>query len=327
MSFDETNEIDTAAARSPLSFWQQFLVGVAIWPAVIFIGLMLPSVFSGSEDVPNYVLVLAFVVSVTAGKYLWRFFIKSPFRAGTVFGASSIFMLVCVALLAVGFASDDEIMARLSDHSESAKLLSGDEAAPEEARQLSGSVSALGLSTHRSAFETCIDELHRKSATGSMRSEALRILSKIAGPELAEDATQDVIISVCTKYERSKVRALRPYFFKSIHNTYSDLETATKSRWEYCEFDETQFPRCGQDYENAEMLNVVQAAMCRIDSRQAYVLRERADNARFKEIAAELGVSVANSRQLYVRGREALHDEVERLSGCRLFEKDRPLLK
>lgn len=324
MSDFEVAESDDTSEESPLNAFERFLIGIAIWPMVLLLGVGVPVSLLDTDQTFNKLGVFVlFMMSVGAGKRLWRFLVQGRFRAGVAFGVFGLLPTLVIgsalAAVAVGVSLNEASLDQLTSDTESVKLLESDEAETSAASASGSSPSALGLPNPSNSFAGCVDELHRQEAESrSMRNEALHILAREVGPELAEDAVQDVMLAVCEKYGEGKVRELRSYFFRSVSNVRSDLRKR-KSRWKYCELDERHIPRCQHVYKSTDQLRLVRAAMCRIDDRQAFVIRKRLDGYAHKEIADEYGISAANSRRIFMDGKKALEKEVRKLSNCNSF--------
>jgi DNA-directed RNA polymerase specialized sigma24 family protein len=312
-----------ADEQSPLTLLQRILLGVAMWPTLIAVGVGIPAPFLDPDTTLGKAgFIISMMLSLAAGKRLWRLLSKGAFRAGIVFGAfGTLSVLGIGAMVAtaglVAILSDGSA-DQLNDASESVALLESEVAETAEATSSSANLAALGLPSPTDSFATCIEELHRQRDEGSMRDEAWGILVREVGPELADEAVHDVMIAVCEKFGEGKVRELRSYFFKSVYFARSDLRNK-KTMWKFCELEEKHIPRCKPDYQGAEQLRLVRAAMCRIDSRQVYILRQRLDGVSHKDIASKLGISAANSRKILDRARDDLEEEVKNLSRCSPF--------
>jgi RNA polymerase sigma factor (sigma-70 family) len=298
-----------------LSPIQRGLLAITLWPMVYFVGLMPVECFESTSVHGWLGLLTLLAVSTAVGYLVWRFLKRGPFRSGTIVGFCAGFFLMLAMLMAL--LESGELVATFEDPGcwgpfEAATA----EVVPDESHLTFGIASVSSSASQKSAFELCIDELHRQSETQAMRTEAIQVLSRTVSPDLAEDAVHDVMIKVCLKFEDGEVRELRPYFFKSIKYAREDLKKK-RSRWRYCEYEEhvhQPWRPAPRQLTDEQHLQLVQAAMCRIDERQATVLRRHADGQSYQDIARALELSYDNVRQLHSRGIRSVRDELAKMN-------------
>ncbi|AWV88705.1 hypothetical protein [Bradymonas sediminis] len=308
---------------SPLSTFERFLLSATIWPTVLFMGWFICAFFWDADEWFDSVAgVAVFMVCISAGKRLRRFLVRGRLRAGIFIGAFGAWpgltigvgAAVVALTLAVGLSLDDDARREIGEILASAQIESEEAGVAEGAEfaQVSGQSGELPVWRHSSEhelFTSCVEELHQSQNARSMRNEAVDILKVSLGSELAEEAVQDVIIAVCIEASKGEMRELRSYFFRSIRNARSDLRKHM-SRWDYCQMEEKYLPPSTPNFEARDTLRFVQKDMCRLDSRQAYIIRERVNGVRFSTIAKELNITGANARQIHKRSVDGLRERV-----------------
>lgn len=297
MSMESTQEVREA---SPLSWLQLAVVGLLYWPPLVLLAMgSILLELSGHGESSFLGWLVFFLLYCCTAVWLWMKLLRGKFRAGFASGIMacvySLFFLVGFSLVGHGCgAGEDE-----PDHgaTQASGLLEGDNRSVE-------------------TFAECIEALHqRQRGSSSMRQEALYELQKEKrwSPDLVENAVQDVMIAVCEKVDEGRVRELRPYFFKAVKYQQHKI-WRVESRWDYCELEEFR-PSAGQwrEDEAREQVRLMQAAMCRIDDRYAQAIRQKAMGDSHGEIASQMGISEAQSRQFVSRGRRALAAEMAKL--------------
>ncbi|MBA2664112.1 MAG: sigma-70 family RNA polymerase sigma factor [Bradymonadaceae bacterium] len=315
-STDETPAPESAAPENVApenapSGWQLFALAAVYWPTIL-VGFLASSYVLVSASTWGLLWIVLLGGTLWKGTmWGWRTLAVERFRTGVLVGLLSWFYGPVYAALALSAAVG--VMGAPDDTPLLEKAKTFLELVAESADEQAPSVASAGPESQGSDFNACIDALHQHSDTRSMRAEAIAVLKKDLAPELAEDTVHDVMIDVCLRYEAGRVRELRHYFFKSLDNARKDVHKKN-SRWRYCEFDERDLPPDRQPtFDEEAHLQLVQAAMCRIDSRQAHVLRRHADGKSYRTIASELSTSETNARQLHRRGKIAVRNEVKNL--------------
>ncbi len=300
-----------------LTFFQRFLLAVNLWLAVAVFAFLVTIERFTADSLRQWIWGIALLIGcVVLGRGLWSFFSRGRFRAGmaVVFfflfnvGVAAVFGLaILVAVL-----EDDALVEQFKTEVRWALLEHG-ASAQDESHLNFGVQSAGGRIDNLSGFETCMDELDRRDDT--MRGEAIKLLGYTVGKYLAEDVVDDVMITVCLRFADGKVEVLRPYFFKSISNARKDLKKKEHEKIGYCELEKATYPKWSDPrITQKEQLQLVQAAMCRIDSRQALVLRRRKDGDSDRRIALDLGIKQGYVRKLHELGVKAVREEIESMT-------------
>lgn len=304
-------------SQSVLTFFQRLLLGVNLWLAVAAIAFFITFDRFSADAVWQWILGLMLLAGMWRfGRWLWRLLNHGRFRAGMAVAFFFTFNVVVgsfVGLAVVGaILEDEELVERIQTEVRWA-LLEREASNQDESHLVFGVQSVHGVLNDKRAFETCMETLNQKQ--DSMRNEAIRILGYYVGKFHAEDAVDDLMITVCMKFEDGKVEELRPYFFKSVSNARKDLRRKNKYYERYCILEKATSPKWNDPgITPGEEAELVRVAMCRIDKRQALVLRKRKHGENDRSIALELGIRQDYVRKLHELGIKSLRDEIEILS-------------
>jgi len=295
---------------SPLSTFERFLLSATIWPTVLFMGWFICAFFWDADEWFDSVAgVAVFMVCISAGKRLRRFLVRGRLRAGIFIGAFGAWPGLTIGVvaaavgltLAVGLSLDDDARREIGEILASAQIESQEAELTEEASSAPsapGSFQVVRSTSEHRAFTSCIEEIYRARTPRSMFEEAVHQLSPSYSPAFAEDAAQEVVISVCIAESKKKRRNLREYFFKSVYNKRSDRRKKN-AKWKYCQFDDTRVSPYEDDYESRETLRIVHKNLCNMDDRKAYIVRARLKNVSDERIARDLGITRAYVRKLH----------------------------
>ncbi len=327
------SDVDVSAAvesvperKTVLTFFQRLLLAVNLWLAVVAVlSVAFSILLVGLTEDSLRLWLLGFVLLLgawNAGHGLWKFLNRGRFRAGMALMFFFLFNVVVGSIVALTGLEAESNNRTFVEHVRTSLQKAGkaddEQLLKSEAHLVYGIQSVGGPGSAQTGLQTCIEELHRSAGRPqSMRDEAFTILKVGVEEALAEDALQDVILKVCLRFEEGKVQVLQPYFFKSVNHKRVDLrKRQIRDRTRYCELDENKNYKSWQDPSISveEQLQLLQAAMCRINSRQAYVVRQRMDKTDYGTIARELDISEDYARKLYSLGLQSLKVEIEILS-------------